>query len=298
MQSNFNLVQLNLWIGLAKGVVGLPADLHGLGYRDRAIERTFQNSAMESVCPELVLASRELQHAMLLEFKSGSNTDRAQLSRYSHVESTDLQRSFLDPVESVQHDIVIVGRAEHGARLRIGIQEGDFGFPLLLKDNEGLYLDLHAFSVPALDASFSPRMAIDWDQVPMSFVPFDQESSDADVAESVIPAILECMHSLDSRIEVEPLCASLTRLWSIIGPTGKDQIRAKVKAVLAKAARRQFSAYLTQDRGGFTISNNPLELQSDRRAGVFRGLRKLAEEFIEELRRADSQPELDFGGRR
>lgn len=88
--SNFNLTMINLWIGMCRGVAGLPRDLKELGYVDKSIELRFRNQDMETVCPDLIIASDGLPHTLLFEFKSGANTEEDQLRRYSRVNQNDL----------------------------------------------------------------------------------------------------------------------------------------------------------------------------------------------------------------
>jgi hypothetical protein len=66
---------------MCKGAKELPGDLRRLGFLDRAVEMGFQNSARELVVPELIIASRQVRHALLFEWKEGANADADQLRR-------------------------------------------------------------------------------------------------------------------------------------------------------------------------------------------------------------------------
>ncbi len=112
----FNLKMLNLWIGLCRGVAGLPDALRKLGYEDKWIEYTFANQDIEKVCPDLIVASEQLGHTILLEFKSGANTEPDQLRRYSRVTQENLVTAFISREAARNHDVSIVGRNEHGER--------------------------------------------------------------------------------------------------------------------------------------------------------------------------------------
>lgn len=72
---------LNLFIGLCKGVVGLPQDFRRLHYQEQAVELRFTNAQGEAVVPELIIASRAIHHTILFEWKSGANADADQLRR-------------------------------------------------------------------------------------------------------------------------------------------------------------------------------------------------------------------------
>src|SRR5437660_1760886 len=91
LPSNLNLALMNLFIGMCKGVAGLPRDLRNLGYGDKWIELRFVNAQGEQVVPELVIASRQLHHTILFEWKSGANMEADQLRRYAGVTTEDLR---------------------------------------------------------------------------------------------------------------------------------------------------------------------------------------------------------------
>src|SRR6266516_4612561 len=132
---------LNLWIGLCKGVQGLPRSIRDLGYREHSIEQVIRNQDNDICNPELIVASEMLAHSMLLEWKSGQNTEADQLQRYSRLTSLDLTNiALLSARAAKTFDVVIVGHAEHAERLKSGIVSGGYPFPLLLADDAGLHL--------------------------------------------------------------------------------------------------------------------------------------------------------------
>src|SRR5262245_33586821 len=113
LSSSFNRRMVNLWIGLCRGVSGLPRDLFDLGYEDRWIDHKFQNQDREVVNPDLMVASRDEANTLVLEFKSGANTDDDQLRKYARIAQDDLVRgAFIERNAATSHDIVVVGLAD------------------------------------------------------------------------------------------------------------------------------------------------------------------------------------------
>jgi hypothetical protein len=128
---------MNLFIGMCKGVVGLPRNFRNLGYVDKWIELRFANSEQEQVTPELIVASRRIDHTILFEWKSGPNTEADQLRRYAGVTTADLrERAHLPPEETKAHDVAIIGRQEFAERFVIGIERGGYRFPVLLVSDD------------------------------------------------------------------------------------------------------------------------------------------------------------------
>lgn len=293
MSSSFNLRQLNLWLGMARGDHALPRDLFDLGYRDEVIERAFPNSEMDQVCPELIMASRSRGHALVFEFKSGPNTDADQLRRYAGIQSDDLHRAWVAPEGARTHDVVVIGKEEHEDRLQIGIRADAHPFPVLVADDGGLRTSLNAFSDDATDACLNPRLDVNWGAVPTSYVPFDQDSEGWEVAESTIPEVLSAMLRRERRLEFKQICQSLTP-WGIMGQPGRQQLEAKVAAVLQDAAANEFEDYFTCDASGIRMDWNPLDLGTDKRSASYRKLKRLLEDFIERLRDGGGQLRLDL----
>jgi len=285
----FNLKMLNLWIGLCRGVAGLPNVMRNLGYEDKWIEYTFSNQDVgKVVCPDLIVASEQLRHTILLEFKSGANTKPDQLWRYSRVTSKNLETAFISREAAHSHDVSIVGRSKHGERLRIGIVDGGYEFPLLLANDDGLSLEHSEFRVSPLNSEFSSGLNIDWTKIPSIFAPIDEESDLWEVAEVIMPKILHYMTQRMPSVRIEDLCQDVCSLtWGIMGRPAKDGIRKKVQDVLREAMRQHFKSYLRWRSRGYTtiqIVANPLDLQPDKRTAAYRKLRTAQRDLIENLR--------------
>ena len=281
--SNFSLLVLNLWISLCRGVRGLPSAIHDLGYQDRAIERRFENQDLESVHPELIIASRRLGHTILFEFKAGANTDADQLRRYSRVTSRDLeQRVYLEAAEVTRHDVAVIGKEENRERLMIGIREEGHTFPLIVADDQGLELVLSAFSEGSFDAVMRPRFDFDWAAVSMAWVPFDHGSDLWEIAEVIIPQVLKRMRRREPRIEARSVCAEVPS-WDCIGPPERNQMQTKVSAVMREAAHHEFRDYFRFRNDGIDVTNNPLELGVGATTPSLRRLRRLQRDFITRL---------------
>lgn len=297
---SFSLTMLNLWIGMCRGVVGLPRDLKSLGYQEKGIEYRFVNQDLEEVVPDLMLASEQMRHTLLLEWKSGANTEADQLRRYSRVNQKDLQtKAFISPSAARSHDVTVVGRDEHADRLRMGLDAGGYAFPLLLADGEGLALSHNQFQIHQVTNLFSPRLSINWDRVASLFVPLDGDSALWEVAEVLAPKILHYMSERRPQVALEQICADICNTWGIMGQPAKEALRRRVRKVLSLAARQHFRAYLrwVGDVGRIEIVANPLDLEPDKRTVAYRKLKTVQKKFIEGLstgRATDSGEQLEL----
>jgi len=305
---NFSLRMVNLWIGLCKGVPGLPKDLRRLGYDVKGIEYPFANSNSRDVKPELTVVSDDLGHTILLECKSGANTDAEQLQRYADVKANDLtSKAFVSRRGAQSHDTLILGLPEHEMRLTRGISSANCNFPLVIARDDGLELVCNKFRPSELnDKVFSPKLAIPLDCQTLSFVPFDTESDLWVVADNVMPLLLEYMHKRETVVMLDKVCADMFQgLWTAIGGEQQKTLRNKMRSVLILASQKHFGRYLeVQSNSGqrgktltWDIRNNPLDLSTDKRRKEFRLLSRLQKQFIDSLRdnkEAKCQRYFDF----
>ena len=172
--NKLNLALMNLFVGMCKGVAGVPRHFRNLRYVDKWIELQFANSDQEVITPELIVSSRQLNHTILFEWKSGPNLEADQLRRYSRVTRDDLrERAGLAVEEIGSHDVGVIGLEEYRERLAMGINEGGYTFPLLLATEQGLAIHMNRFIRNETDAVFRPLLEINWETVPNYFFPVD-----------------------------------------------------------------------------------------------------------------------------
>lgn len=300
LRSNFNLQMMNLFLGMCRGVAGLPRDLRDLGYRDKWVEFKFANSRGEAVVPELVIASGRLKHTMLLEWKSGQNTDGDQLRRYAGVTPEDLRtRALLTAEESHAHDVVLIGLAEYEDRLVIAIDRDHHPFPVLVRDAEGLVPVRNGFRVGEADGVFRPKLLVDWGGVPTFLYPLDVASETWEFAEMVIPKVLEQMAQGAPRILLKEVAQAVVPCWGVVDRQHQQELEKKMFGVMDCACRRDFRAFFRRNKTAgsrthtptWDVVSNPLAGAPDRRQREWRGMRKRQEALIDFLRTGREVPE-------
>ncbi|WP_325310483.1 hypothetical protein [Longimicrobium sp.] len=289
--SSFNRLLLNAWIGMSRGVVGLPRVLHVFGYRDVAIEKTITFFTADqrkiTICPELILTSSITHNTLILEIKSGKNTEADQLARYSEVTTEVLGRSGF-PLSALETcSMVVNGDEKYTTSLQIGIDRGPYNFALIVKTPKGLRLVHNSLHVEDLNNHFTTGLFIDWDTVPNSFIPIDAESALWEVADIVLPHVLALMTKRIPEIQLRDLCARTCEAsWSVIGPKGQNDILLKVRKVLLAAATSEYKPFLQiqQNWNTVQIHNNPLEFGATSRSKIFQRFTSLQRRFVNRLR--------------
>lgn len=304
--SNFNLKMLNLWIGLCRGEEGLPPDIRHLGYRHKWIELQFRNSEGDTVKPELIIASDRVGHTVLLEWKEGANTEQDQLRRYAGVDSSDLiQKAYLSPDETLSHDTCVLGLEEYAERLSIGVSQCGHSFPLLIIDEDGILLYANEFTKQELSRVFDPKLSLDFSKVPTQIVPFDHNSEFWEIAEHVIPQIVEYMCRGAPRFTLEQVATDCVPVWQVVmAPGYKKELRTRIEQVIDDAARHEFRDYFERDQSvkgrihtpAWKITYNPNNLPFDKRSREYRKLSTRQRDFVEALRTGKRTPlQLSLG---
>jgi len=177
----------------------------------------------------------------------------------------------------------------------MGIESGEYSFPLLTADDEGLALILNEFSHPDVTDVFTPKMVFDWNAVPMQFVPVNSESAVWEIAEVVLPLVLELMHAGELRISTDQICHRMCTTWASIGRDGQEQLRMHVRRVFESAAQGEFAHFFQFQASGIgylRIVNNPLELDTPKSAVAFRNLLKAQQQML--TRMMGGQLEIPF----
>lgn len=247
--SSYRLAVLNFAIGLCRGSPGLPRTIRRMGYRDRFLAGGLLGRRGAVDDPVLVLASTRSRHSFFVEVCEDSEVDPGHLERYTGVTAVDLrERTPLSQDQTELYGVVVFGLEEHGESLRNSIEGSRLRPTLLLRTPEGLVIGANPFPRVALANVFRPVLAIDWDSTPLGWVPFDQQSHLAEVAQAVIPDLVARATGGADRIRVARMCEDHL-LWEMSTPASRKRMRARVNRVLALAAAHEFADFLTYRSG-------------------------------------------------
>ena len=252
--SSFRLAVVNLLIGMCRGSPGLPRTIRQLGYRDRWIAGTALGRQAATASPILALASTESRHSFLVEVCAGSRIDPLELDRYSTVSAVRLrEHTPLTRQQTELYGVAVFGLEEHRESLRSGIADSRVRPTLLLRTPEGLVIDANPFQKVALANVFRPVLALDWDSAPLGWIPYDHESSPAEIAEAVVPEVVARAAGKRRRLDIKEICA-LHPAWSVSPSSVRQQAQARVAGVLATAAECEFADFMAVRDGALEIS--------------------------------------------
>lgn len=259
--SSFRLAVLNLFIGMCRGSPGLPRTIRQMGYRDRWIPGTVLGGRGAAAEPVLVLASAESKHSVFIQVVSKKRVTPSDLNHYLSMSAVHLrEQTALTKDQTELYGVAVFGLARHRESLRSSLSESRIRPTLILQTPEGLVIDANPFPKVGLANVFRPVLALDWGSVPLGWIPFDHESSPAEIAADVVPRVVARAADGERRVEIADICAEHP-LWSISTAFSRERMRSGVAGVLATAAEREF-------RGFFTVRDGALDISDLGRAAV------------------------------
>jgi len=248
MFSNFRLQVTNLLVGMCRGTSGLSTELRDLGYREQWIARGFPRDVARRSHAGLALASRETRHSFFVEVVAGPQIRSDRLLKYTRTTAVELRRgTSLSREQTETYGVAVFGLGEHRDTLRQSIEASGVRASLLLCDPEGIRLDANPFIQAALTNIFRPLLPINWAGVPR-WIPFDHESSPADIAAVVVPDVVARLLAGET-IDIGEVCRGQV-LWNLTTAAGQRKLRASVRKVLAEAAVGEMRKYFVV-RGSF-----------------------------------------------
>ena len=253
--SSYRLAVVNLLIGMCRGSPGLPRTIRQMGYRDRWIPGTALGSRGAAADPVLVLASTESGHSVFVQVFSGKRVDLTDLDRYSKISAVHLREETpLTQDQTELYSVAVFGLEEHRESLRDGIAESRIRPTLLLRTPEGLVIDANPFPKVGLANAFRPVLSLDWDSIPLGWIPYDHGSRPAEIAQAIIPRVVARATGGKQRVEIAEICAEHP-VWNVSTASARRKMRAGVTRVLATAAEHEFRDFFAVRDGALRLSD-------------------------------------------
>jgi len=264
--SIFSRKIINLFAGMAYGSPDLPRFLVDAKYVCHAIEPCFAVAPKKLVNPELVLCSDIGGHTLIIEAKSGANLKPDQLARYALIGSDALvKQAFVAQAAASSHDVLIIGLEEHEERLvkgsattpslrrvlalTVGLALKTEGTPLsesapVSAVQSGIKRIQNEFGIKVLNEAFNPTLSVDWDLVPVNFLPVDHESENWEFASFIFPEVIAAILEGRTTILVDDLAKTFIKNWDFIAAPYKKQLLERIRDVLKIAAQKRFSLFM------------------------------------------------------
>jgi hypothetical protein len=255
--SSKNLKLINAIIAMCRSDSKWPHYFYDMAFGVKWIEYPFTCSTGETLVPDLVIVSNVQNNCILFESKSGSNIENEQAERYKMVQPDDVvSKLFVDVVRGQKPciDVTYLCFSESTSAIVSQLNALSAEFPVLEMAPDVLRLVANSFSASKITNDLSKGIAIDRNKIPMGYIPFDENSSDSEVAPWVMQTIVAFARQNKPHFKSDEITQDIIgSLWEHFGGQKKKNLINRVSSVLGEAQVRELRGFLKKERGLWSL---------------------------------------------
>lgn len=256
--SSKNLELLNAIIAMCRSDSRWPHYFFDLGYGVKWIEQPFTCGTGQKLVPDLVIVSSMQNNCTLFESKSGSNIEDRQAERYKKVKPKDIvSKLFVDVIggQEPSVDVTYLCFSESTHAIVAQLNALSAAFPVLEMTPNVLQLAANRFSVTKINDDLSKGIAIDRNRIPMGYFPFDENSSDSEVAPFIMQTLVSFAKQNKPHFRGEEITQDIVgSLWEHYGAALRRKLVNKVKSILGKAQVTELRGFLKRKGPYWSLS--------------------------------------------
>lgn len=256
--SSNNLKLVNAIIAMCRIDSRWPHYFYDMGYGVKWVEYPFTCHTGETVVPDLIVTSAMQNNCILFESKSGNNIENEQAKRYMKVKPEDVvSKLHVDTREGKEPDVDItyICFSESSSNIVEQLNNLSAEFPVLEMSIDTIKLVNNSFSVSQLNEDLSKGLPINRNKIPMGYFPFDDKSSNSQIAPFVVRTLVAFARQNKPQFTSEEITRDIIgSLWEHFGDQKKREIINKVSAILGKAKVKELRDFLKRTEGYWTLS--------------------------------------------
>ena len=301
--SSKNVLILRALIALCKRDIKLPSIIYDLGYKQIIMDKIIRVDGDKTVMPDLIMSSREENHCVIWESKSGRNIDNDQAKRLACIKDKVFNEQLMLSVRIEKDFAFDIAYASDGQQCqnikvdldRVAREVATVGtFPLVgFHTESGLKTHSGRFKKTNINNILNNGINFDLREVPTEYLRFDKDSPLSEIAPYVMINIVSYATRQESRFSSEQIAKdSFGSSWGhIASNTIKNEIAKKIDDILFDARQNELDGYLTKPgKGG--IGSLKWNLSYMNRSGTAfpsRRLKKLQKQCIEFVNRLKNE---------
>ena len=302
--SSKNVIILRTLISLCKNDKKLPHLFYDLGYTQLLIDQTVRLPDNRTVEPDLIISSRQQNHSIVWESKSGRNIENDQAKKLAQITATMFREQMMLNVntdEGFVFDVAYACDETQSQNIRVDLDRLSSelavigNFPVVGCSESKLTKHGGGFNNSSIDTAFTSGIGIDLSEIPVAYLPFDRYSSLSEIAPFVVRSIVSYVTSQEARFSSEQIAKeSYGAGWEYIKSNRtKNEIVNNVEKVLNEGVRNELRGYLSKPGRGKIRSPKWQLSYSNVKGGAYpagrlKKLQKLCKEFVNRLRIEES----------
>jgi hypothetical protein len=302
--SSKNVLILRTLISLCKNDKKLPHVFYDLGYTQILIDKTVRLPDSRTVEPDLVISSRQQNHSIVWESKSGRNIENNQAKKLAQITPNAFTEQLMLNVKTDDSFVFDIAYACDGKQCqnirvdldRLSTELTAIGkFPVVGFFENKVTKHSGGFRNSTIDGILSAGIAVDLMEIPVAYLPFDKDCSLSEIAPFVVRSIVSYVTSQEARFSSEQIAKeSYGSGWEYIASNRtKNEIVSKVEQILSEGIRNELRGYLSKaGRGKMRAPKWQLSYSNVKGgaypAGRLKKLQKRCKEFVNRLRVEES----------
>ena len=313
MNTSFkNVLILRTIIALCKYDAKLPNIFYDWGYRQILVEQPIGLSDRRTVVPDLIISSRQQNHCIVWESKSGGSIDNDQAKRLALIEAKDFRDKLSLDISLEEDFLYDISYACEGAECqnikvdldRLSKETAVIGdFPIVgFFDEFGVRKYCSLFKKKNVDDLLSAGIEVDIRKITPDYYPFDKDSPLYEIAPFVMRGIVSYAARGEPYFSSEQITReSCGSSWNYVRSNqAKNQMISKVEDILTEAKRNELKHYLSKHgKGDIRAPKWHVDYSNIRGtaypAGKLKTLQKKCRQFVNRLRtEATGVKQLEF----
>jgi len=256
--SSKNLKLINAMIAMCRADSKWPHYFYDMAYGVTWIEYPFTCHTGETLVPDLVISSDIQNNCILFEGKSGRNIEDDQVQRYLKVVPDDVvSKLHIDVPKGKKPsiDVTYLCFSESTPDIISQLNTIAAPFPVLEMAPGVIRLVCNSFSISELNNDLSKGIAIDRNKIPMGYFPFDEDSSNSEVAPYVAQTLVAFATQNKPHFKSDAITRDIIgSLWEHFGGQKKRKLINKVNSILGKLQVRELRGFLKRKGEFWTLS--------------------------------------------
>ena len=283
---------VNALIGLSVGAPPWPRVLGDLGYELYWVGPQFTLTTGRVMNPDLLLLRRDIDHALVIEAKSGTSLKQRQLTAAAEMTVSDLWQGaslVFGSRDRASFTYVLACLSPGAVEVSGQLDAGKLPFPVVSFAPQSVRIERGRVGDNELQTILESGVDLGNDLYPTQFIPFDNNSSLAEVAASLLVQIIQVIANREPHFEVQDLLEVCVPIWKRLHVNEKRQLIAASLRVIDRLRKTtDFRYVITPDPSPRTPHLYLVSLRIPRSDGGERvvrveTLRGWADEFLKSL---------------
>lgn len=277
---------MNCFIGLTKKDFTFPSSLREEGYNLDSIEPHFRNSLGEEVNGDLLLNSRKIDHALVIECKGGRDANgghlKEQIKKYKGLTKQDiLPHVSTSESSKLSMDVTFVFSEKDNSSIPNYPDIGN-NFAVIIKKESSIEKsnDYGSFKRNELNILFSRGISIP-KEIPTKYYPFSCDDSLLAMAPFILRSIVHLARKKRQGFTEDDILDNAHPLWKYFDDHHKKSMRTKLDKIMKSPNFQKIKNHIVQTKTKWRVNTKS-----------YQALQETCEKIKDEIQKDSEQSKI------